>query len=115
VKKKSLGKLRIKINLSLWAFLIYPKSKFKLIVDMGQRIKLVVMDEHTLGYVHPKMQNYICIFRSLQSKGAPFRSCDIATIPLSKNWRLASSKDFEEYRCVFGSFGNKEIYEFADA
>lgn len=77
------------------------------------KTKLVVLNEHTLGYIVPNLPQYIHPLSISIRKGAPFE-----TYPSSK-WiskndkiRLASAKDFEDFRCSFEGYSEKE-YEFA--
>jgi len=80
------------------------------------KIKLVVLNEHTLGYIQPEMPKYVYYLRDSILKGAPNnynRQTNTLLSPKDKV-RLASEKDFEDFRCVFGSFGNKEEYEYAE-
>ena len=75
------------------------------------KTKLVVYNEHTLGYIMPELPNDVCIIRSLQSKGAPIRF-SYSPFPISPldNIRLASEKDFDDFNVYFGSFGNEDEY-----
>lgn len=79
------------------------------------RTKLIVYNEHTLGFIDPDYPHLMQPLRASVFKGAPWE-----TFPSSKyiskmdKIRLASEKDFEDYMCVFGSFGNKNEYLFAE-
>jgi hypothetical protein len=80
------------------------------------RIKLVVLDGHTLGYIFPNFPNYVQVLHSSILKGAPRTTQQPENFLINKNSniRLASRVDFEEFRCVFGSFANKKEYEYAE-
>jgi len=80
----------------------------------NKKIKLAVYNNHTLGYILPELPNYIQPLHVSILKGAPFETHPTSKI-ISKNdcVRLASEKDFEDFRCAFGSFENKYEYEFA--
>ena len=75
------------------------------------KTKLVVFNEHTLGYIMPELPKYVQVLHASILKGAPFEMHPSSKL-INKNdeVRLASEKDFESFRCVFGSFGNKEEY-----
>ena len=80
------------------------------------KIKLVVFNEHTLGYIIPELPKYVQVLHDSILKGAPSnynRTPDRLISPNDKV-RLASEKDFADFRCVFGSFGNKKEYEYAE-
>lgn len=79
-----------------------------------ERIKLVVLNEHTLGYIAPELPNYVFPLRASILKGATFETnASSKLISSSDNVRLASEQDFEDFRVYFGGFGNDKEYEFA--
>jgi hypothetical protein len=76
------------------------------------KIKLVVIDEHTLGYINPLLPEYAGVLRSLVAKGANF-SVHNDPIHLGGNTiRLATAKDFDEYRVLFTGFEKDPNYEY---
>lgn len=77
------------------------------------RTKLVVFNNHTLGYIIPELPNYMQPLHASILKGAPFETHPSSKyIGKSDNVRLASEKDFNDFNCHFGSFGNEKEYEF---
>lgn len=80
-----------------------------------ERIKLVVINENTLGYIRPEQKhNYFVIHASIL-KGATFElhpHCKL--LNKSDVVRLASKKDFDEYRVSMNGFDNKKFYEFSE-
>lgn len=80
------------------------------------KIKLVVYKEHTLGYILPELPNSVQILHSSPLKGA------IGTTNLQNNYhinnlneiRLASEKDFDDFRVDFKGYDDKQIYEYED-
>ena len=80
-----------------------------------QKIKLVVVNENTLGYINPETNN-LTVFRAsvIKGKSSRFFSYDNDVFQLNNNdkVRLASAKDFENYRCSFEGYTSDE-YEFA--
>ncbi len=87
----------------------------KLIEDMEQqRIKLVVANENTLGYIQPETPNSLSILHASILKGSTFSNTS-GSVNLPKNHRLATEKDFENFNVFMGSFKNSELYEFADS
>lgn len=78
-----------------------------------KRIKLVVLNEHTLGYILPVLPNYVQVLHASLLKGAPFElNPSNKLIGKLDKVRLASAKDFENYRCCFKGFNNPVEYEF---
>ena len=77
------------------------------------KIKLVVYNEYALGYILPQQPNLVCILSNSILRGAPLKVCN-TPYPISFNdkVRLASKKDFEDYRVCFEGFDNPEMYEF---
>lgn len=80
------------------------------------KIKLVVYNEYALGYILPQRPNQVCILANSILRGASLRVYD-EPYPIGCNdkIRLASEKDFEDYRVCFEGFDNPEMYEFDDA
>lgn len=75
--------------------------------------KLVVVNEHTLGYIIPELPNYYSILRASILKGAPFDMAENSKLIGSKDViRLASEKDFDEFRCVFKGYDNDRFHEY---
>ena len=78
---------------------------------MSERIKLVVIDEHTLGYVNPG-ETYAHTLHSSVLRGSTLSLW--GTVHLGgRNVRLASEYDFKAYRCSFEGYKITE-YEFAE-
>ena len=75
-----------------------------------KKIRLVVVNEHTLAYMIDDKN--AGVIRASVLKGSSHKDCDIFSTQYSKV-RLASAKDFEEYRVCFKGFDNTEEYEFA--
>lgn len=82
-------------------------------MGQGTKTKLVVFNEHTLGFITSETPEYVQPLHASILKGAPFE-----TYPSSK-WiskndkvRLASEKDFNDFRCSFEGYKEEE-YEFA--
>jgi hypothetical protein len=75
------------------------------------KIKLVVYNEHTLGYVIPPGNN-IGVLHSSPLKGSPTTSTLTSSFPIRSNdtVRLAGRKDFDEYRVSFQGFDNPKEY-----
>lgn len=80
------------------------------------KIKLVVYNEYALGYILPQQPNQVCILANSILRGAPLKVCNTPyPISFNDNVRLASEKDFEDYRVCFEGFDNPEMYEFDSA
>lgn len=84
-------------------------------MDNETKIKLVVINENTLGYITPEQPyNYSTLHASIL-RGAIFElHPGPKLINKSDNIRLASEKDFEDYRYSFEGYSPEE-YEFATA
>lgn len=79
------------------------------------RIKLVVFNEHTLGYILPELPNYVQILHASVLKGAVWSMSKYSDC-ISKNdkVRLASEEDFDNFRCCFSDSYRNGEYEFAE-
>jgi len=80
-----------------------------------EKIKLVVVNENTLGYINPKTPNLLGVLHSSILKGAPFILYPgPRSIFETDKVRLASEADFEEYRVCFNGYkNNPDEYEFS--
>lgn len=80
-----------------------------------QRTKLIVIGEHTLGYIQPG-SDYTGILHASILKGATITNSPAMTsvITAGQTVRLATAKDFDEFRVVFTGYDNKKEYEFAE-
>jgi len=75
------------------------------------KIKLIVIDEHTLAYsISDSMAG---ILRTSVLKGSNFNEYDNVSLDGHKV-RLASEKDFDNFRVSFKGFDNKEEYEYKE-
>lgn len=83
------------------------------IIDRTEKIRLVVVDEHTLGYIFPETPASVSILRSMITKGAPFSLHDDAISAVGRKVRLATKRDFEEYRHCSKGYFNTDEYEHA--
>lgn len=81
------------------------------------KIKLVVAEGHTLGYILPQLPNHLQILHGSILRGAPTNyPCGGGSTMLPKNHRLATAQDFEDFRVSSTGFtDNPEEYEFATA
>jgi len=77
-----------------------------------ERTKLVVFNEHTLGYIQPETPYKVSILHTSILRGSYYT--DRSVIYVSDGTiRLATEKDFEDYRVCFKGFNNPEKYEFS--
>lgn len=77
------------------------------------KTKLVVLNEHTLGYILPDYPDRVYILHASILKGATFslnRSFEL--ISPRSHVRLASKEDFEDYRVSFTGYNNPDEYDF---
>ena len=77
-----------------------------------ERIKLVVFNEHTLGYILPEQPERVCILHTSILKGSYLSNS--STIYVSDGTvRLASEQDFNSFRVSFQGYDKlTEIYEY---
>lgn len=75
-----------------------------------ERTRLVVTDEHTLGYITPN-SNIVGILHASVLKGAA--TSNPTPTYMFKKIRLATAKDFDDFRVSFVGFNNEKEYEFA--
>ncbi len=78
------------------------------------RIKLVVIDDHTLGYILPERPNSAQILHSSILKGSLGLDSGSSVNLKNRKVRLASEKDFDDFRVLFTpqGFGNSKEYIF---
>lgn len=77
-----------------------------------EKIKLVVVDEHTLAFISPQSPGMGQVLRASVLKGSPYP--ELGSFPIAfSNVRLASELDFVEYRVDFTGYKNRpNEYEF---
>lgn len=76
-----------------------------------ERVRLVVVDENTLGYVIPGTLNVGILHTSIL-RGSYFNAWGI--IGAYNFARLATKQDFEDYRVSFKGFDNKDEFIYAE-
>jgi hypothetical protein len=78
-----------------------------------EKIKLVVLNECVLGYIHPDLKGYVQVLHASILKGSPYGLYPYSIyIGSTDNIRLASEIDFEDYRCVFSDSYRTDEYEY---
>ncbi|MEM6863573.1 MAG: hypothetical protein AAF575_00260 [Bacteroidota bacterium] len=76
-----------------------------------RRIKLVVVDENTLGYIFSEQPNSIHVLRPSRLRGSHYP--DFTSIAHhGKNIRLASERDFKDFGVVFDGYRDDSEYEY---
>jgi hypothetical protein len=79
-----------------------------------RKIKLVVFNNHTLGYILPELPNRLQVLQASVLRGATFKVHDESiAIGLNDSYRLATAKDFADFNFHFGGFQNNPDYEHA--
>ena len=74
-----------------------------------QRIKLVVYNEYMLGFIDPQLPQYIQVLSDSILKGSPLGLWPSSVLINKRdNVRLASRKDFEDFRHSFEGYTDKE-------
>jgi hypothetical protein len=77
---------------------------------LDNRIKLVVVNEHTLGYIDPRTPNTFNILHASVLKGSSYQNLSAPSIPKNGKIRLATPKDFDDFRVDFTGYDNEEEY-----
>lgn len=79
------------------------------------RTKIVVFNEHTLGYIVSLMPNTLHVLRVNVSKGATFEILPSSkSITSDDTIRLASKEDFINFRLNLNIFNNPNMFVFKD-
>ena len=73
-----------------------------------EKIQLIVIDNHTLGYLIPN-STMAGILHTSVLKGSTLNQYDNVETK-EKNIRLASKKDFEDFRVSFEGYENSDEY-----
>jgi hypothetical protein len=82
-----------------------------------EKIKLVVVNENTLGYILPEFPKQVSVLHASVLRGAYFGSIG-NPIPIGEKWcnhsvRLATEQDFNDYRVSIEGYKNHpEEYEY---
>ena len=76
------------------------------------KIKLVVYNEHTLGYIQPETPNIVSILHTSILRGSALNNSSIIYTDTAKSLRLATEKDFNDYRVCFDGYKNDNDYEY---
>lgn len=81
------------------------------------KTKLVVFNEHTLGFIDPEYPTYVhplqaSVIKGSPVSGDPLSAMERIAISPDDKVRLASAADFNEYRVSFTGFDNKDEYEY---
>lgn len=79
-----------------------------------EKIRLVVYNEHTLGYIQPERPARLCHLHASILKGAPWSMTNhFSLITHRDTVRLAGQEDFDEFRVSMDGYKNQpEVYEF---
>jgi len=79
-----------------------------------RRTKLIVADEHTLGYIHPDAPASVSVLKTSVLKGGVFTTNQVYNVHISqyKNIRLASRVDFDNFNIHFEGYNMPSVYEF---
>lgn len=75
-----------------------------------EKTKLIVADEHTIGYIIPN-SNMVCILHASVLMGATSYNTP-KPIYMFKKIRLATESDFNNFRVSFQGFNNEKEYEY---
>lgn len=74
------------------------------------KVKLIVIEEHTLGYTADDI--FAWIFRASIIKGSTFNQWDSILLK-NKTFRLATKKDFDDYNISFAdAYENEDLFTY---
>jgi hypothetical protein len=76
-----------------------------------EKIKLVVLEEHTLGYITELLPNYVSVLSGSVLRGSPYSIMNNCALIGNKKVRLATEKDFDDFRVNFEQYKNKSKYD----
>lgn len=77
------------------------------------KIKIVIYNNHTLGYIQPQLPNYVCILKSSILRGAPKDDFgDPYLIHKTDTVRPATIQDFKTFRHHLDKDYLTDEYEF---
>lgn len=105
----------IALNLESGKTCFYHFKQITLI--KSSKIQLVVMDEHTLGYIDPISPNYMGVFHGSVLKGSPYGGVHGPVFITGEKIRLATKKDFEDFRVAWAKAyddPNEHIYDSSE-
>ena len=77
------------------------------------KTKLCVFNEHTLGYIIPEQPYRVHILHTSILRGSYLNGHSSVIYVNDGTVRLASKKDFDDFRVCFNGFNNPELYEFS--
>lgn len=78
------------------------------------RTKLIVLNEHTLGYILPELPNTCQILHSSSFRGSTHVRNSSVPIAKTDKVRLASKHDFDAYKILFKGYENDPNYIYDD-
>ena len=76
-----------------------------------EKIKLVVLEEHTLGYITELMPNYVSVLHGSVLRGSPYSIMNNNALIGNNKVRLATEKDFNDFNVSFEQYKNKSKYD----
>ena len=79
-----------------------------------EKVRLVVLNEHTLGYIDPRLPNIVAHLHASVLRGAPSTNpLESSVIGASDHVRLASEADFDAYRVQMRGYLDDDAYVYA--
>jgi len=80
--------------------------------EASGKIKIVVCDEHTLGYIDPETPNNVSVLSSSVRRGATTTANQSYSKNQFKKIRLANSEDFDTFRVSEDGYRRDMDYEY---
>lgn len=79
---------------------------------MKINITLVVLQEHTLGYIDERTPHIMSVLVGSVLKGSPYSIYNSIAYIKDLPYRLATEKDFEVYNCYFDGYKNDKFFNY---
>ena len=76
----------------------------------SEKIKIVVINEHTLAIIRPEYSDYAEILHTSILRGSYYNNLSGAIYIVNETVRLANRQDFKDYRMVITGFDNPDVY-----
>ena len=97
----------------VWTYNLVSTKKLLNDVNLDEeRVQIVVLEEHTLGYLIPSMGNlYLDVLSASIAKGAPLHygaNGDFVSVE-NRNIRLATEEDFKTFRVQIKGYRREDI------
>lgn len=91
------------------SFYSYHQSILGKLVGLEKTL-LVVVGEHTIGYIDPSSPLHFGIFHASGLRRSPYSNIQGFAMLPNNEWRLATEKDFEDFNVSFEPYKDNENF-----